>query len=129
MDTNKENELMHNLEEKVGGGDTGHLPDGRPTRPGERRMTVNPPGSLQNSEQQGSRGSQNGQNGQNGQGGQNPAGQQRLFGRIGGQPAVSASVSANVSANISAEDEVTPEMVNRIEMYGTEAVYNAGEDS
>lgn len=114
MDTNKENELMQNLERQVGGGDTGHLPDGRPTKEGERWMAVNPPGSSQQTSQQ--QKSQKKQKKQSKQAKQTPQGGQFL-GQIAGQ----------MDAEMSDIEKVTPEMVNRIEMYGTEAVYNAGE--
>ncbi len=116
MDTNKENELMQNLERQVGGGDTGHLPDGRPTKEGERWMAVNPPGSSQQTSQQ-----QKSQEKQSRQAKQMPQGGQ-FFAQIAGQ------TSGQMGTETSDIDKVTPEMVNRIEMYGAEAVYNAGED-
>ena len=128
MDTNKENELMHNLEEKVGGGDTGHLPDGRPTKKDEDWRAVNPPGTSQNVSQQ--RALQvEAQQDSNAMGGEHYGRRGHFFGQIVGSN-TSGSVTNTMLQSDSASDidKVTPEMVNRIEMYGAEAVYNAGRE-
>ncbi len=108
MDTNKENDLMKKLEQSVPGGDAGYLPDGRPLQPGLPSQTVNPPTAS----------------------GGNGSSQAR-------KPAINndaprAAYTAGMAAYGSQPGDianVTPELVNRIEMYGAEAVYNAGDEN
>lgn len=133
MDTSKENELMHNLERSVEGGNAGHLADGQPTKAGERSMTVNPTpanvrGNAAKRNQQNKQQKQNTQ--QYGMTGQAIAGADivLLAGKMGGKNNRNINSDINSESDISDIDKVTPEMVNRIEMYGAEAVYNAGDE-
>ena len=119
---------MHNLEEKVGGGDTGHLPDGRPTKKGEDWRAVNPPGTSQNVSQQQALQTEAAQE-SNGRGTEYHGRRGHFFGQIVGNN-TPGTVTNTMLQSDSASDiaKVTPEMVNRIEMYGAEAVYNAGRE-
>lgn len=108
MDTNKENDLMKKLEQSVPGGDAGYLPDGRPLKPGLPAQTVNPPTAT------GGNGSSQAEK---------PA---------ANNDAPAAAYTAGIAGSSSRPGgiaSVTPEMVNRIEMYGAEAVYNAGDEN
>ncbi len=87
MDTNKENELMHNLERAVNKSTAPYRADGVPLRPGVKWAAVNGPANDSDHT---------------------------------AKPATEAEAALA---------RVTPEMVNRIEMYGAEAVYNAQEDN
>ena len=101
MDTNKENELMQNLDKQTPpatGAAASHLADGRPAKVGASWAAVNPPQPGKAGQQQAS--SQASQPSNDG-----------LAESLFAPPAV---------------EQVTPEMVNRMEAYGTEAVYNAG---
>ncbi len=132
MDTSKENELMHNLERSVDGGNAGHLADGQPTKPGECNMTVNPnpANERENAVNRNPQNQQQNQQKQNkqqyGMTGQAIAGADTvlLAGRkSGGDININSDINSDSDIN-----KVTPEMVNRIEMYGAEAVYNAGDE-
>ncbi len=100
MDTNKENDLMKKLEQSVPGGDAGYLPDGRPKRPGLPAQTVN-------------RAAPTGGNGSS---------QAKSPALANDAAAAAYTGSAGDSENgISA-------LLNRIETFGAEAVYNAGDE-
>lgn len=102
MDTNKENELLQNLDRQMPparGAAAQHLADGRPVKPGAGWAAVNPP--------------------QPGKAGQQQASSQAS------QPSTDGMGEGLFAAAV---EQVTPEMVNKIEAYGTEAVYNAGAD-
>lgn len=90
MDTNKENELMKNLEQAVAKSTAKYRADGVPLAAGVPSLAVNPPTAT------------------------------------GGN----ASTQAEQPQSDSAKEvsRVTPEMVNRIEMYGAEAVFDASEN-
>lgn len=101
MDTNKENELMQNLDRQTPpatGAAASHLADGRPAKVGAGWAAVNPP--------------------QPGKAGQHQASSQAS------QPSNDGLAESLFAPT--AVEQVTPEMVNRMEAYGTEAVYNAG---
>ena len=101
MDTNKENELLQNLDRQTPpatGAAASHLADGRPSKAGAKWAAVNPPRAGKTGQQQGS--------------------------SQASQP--SADGLAESMFAPTAVEQVTPEMVNRMEAYGTEAVYNAG---
>lgn len=101
MDTNKENELMQNLDKQTPpatGAAASHLADGRPAKVGASWAAVNPP--------------------QPGKAGQQQASSQAS------QPSNDGLAESLFAPT--AVEQVTPEMVNRMEAYGTEAVYNAG---
>jgi hypothetical protein len=96
MDTNKENELMQNLEKQTPGGNAGHLADGRPAQIGAQWLAANPP----------------------------QPGNVKVSPGAASSQATSPAVNDGSGSQTDVE-RVTPEMVNRIEMYGAEAVYNA----
>ncbi|HIU10891.1 MAG TPA: hypothetical protein IAB00_06610 [Candidatus Avidehalobacter gallistercoris] len=107
MDTNKENDLMKKLEQSVPGGDAGYLPDGRPLQPGLPSQTVNPPTATAG----------------------NGSSQARKPAVNNDAPTAAYTAAMAGSAQLGGIESVTPEMVNRIEMYGAEAVYNAGDEN
>lgn len=107
MDTNKENDLMKKLEQSVPGGDAGYLPDGRPLQPGLPSQTVNPPTAT----------------------GGNGSSQARQPAVNNDAPTAAYTASMAAAGQAGGIESVTPEMVNRIEMYGAEAVYNAGDEN
>ena len=103
MDTNKENELLQNLDRQTPpakGAAAQHLADGRPTKVGANWLSVNP-----------SQG--------------NKTGQQQASSQAS-QPSFDGLGEGMFAA--SAIEQVSPELVNKIEAYGAEAVYNAGAD-
>lgn len=99
MDTNKENELMQNLAKQTPPATDGHLADGRPARPGVSWAAVNPPAAQ-------------------------PA-QPSGASSQASQPSMDGFGSLEELSDI---EKVTPEMVNRMEAYGTEAVYDASKN-
>jgi hypothetical protein len=101
MDTNKENELMQNLEKQTPGGNAGHLADGRPAQVGAQWMAANPP----------------------------QPGNVKVSPGAASSQATSPAVNGANGGSQTDIESVTPEMVNRIEMYGAEAVYNADGNS
>lgn len=103
MDTNKENELLLNLDKQTPpptGAAAQHLADGRPAKLGASWAAVNRPQA-------------------------NKAGQQQASSQAS-QPSTDGLGEGMFAA--SAIEQVTPELVNKIEAYGAEAVYNAGAD-
>ncbi len=123
MDTNAENALMRNLEQSTAAGNPDYLPDGRPLKPGLPDMTVNPP-------------TQNGGNAtSNATRPHKPEKLQQtqpvtLQSKPQIKPQVNTAAPQPPISDSAAEiNKVTPEMVNRIEMFGAEAVYNAGENN
>ncbi len=95
MDTNKENELLQNLDQQTPpaqGAAASHWADGRPKQAGAVWAAANPPQPAKVGQQQ-------------------------------------ASSQASQPAFPEGSEQVSPELVNKIEAYGAEAVYNAGAET
>ena len=135
MDTNAENALMRNLEQQVAAGDPDYLPDGRPLKPGLLDMTVNPPtknGGNATSNAKKPHKSEKLQRPNQTQQTQQTQRTQKIFVQPQSKTKLQAGAAASqqlVSDSAAEINKVTPQMVNRIEMFGAEAVYNAGEDN